>query len=78
MRIFALLATTPAVAGAIMWPFGAHGQDRCPPPAARGAPSLSQTATIPANETEASGYHITVIAAGAMVGVIGANFITGG
>jgi len=77
LRIFALLAATPAVAGAILWPFGAHGQDRLPP-AAVGAPSLSEMATIPRNEAEASGYHIPVIAAGAMVGVIGANFITGG
>jgi hypothetical protein len=63
--------------GALLWPFGAYGGDRLPPVAVE-APSLSEMATIPRNEAEASGYHITVIAAGAVVGVVAANFITGG
>src|SRR4051794_5983256 len=65
------------MAGALLWPFGAHGQDRLPPVAVE-APSLSEMAPVPRNEAEAGGYHIAVIAAGAVVGVMGANFMTGG
>jgi hypothetical protein len=66
------------MAGALLlWPFGAHGEDRLPPVAVE-APSLSEMAPLPRNEAEASGYHIAIIAAGAVVGVVAANFITGG
>ena len=65
------------MAGALLWPFAAHGQDRLPPVAVE-PPSLSEMATVPRIEAEASGYHIVVIAAGAVVGVIAANYLTGG
>src|SRR5262245_30387135 len=57
---------------------GALAGDRLFPDVSRQPPSLSQAAPQPWHDAGAGGYRVAVIAAGAAVGVIAANFLTGG
>jgi len=67
------------IAGLLLAPISAFAQEATPgvPPAAA-APSLSPMVPMPRDEAGVNGYRIVAIAAGALVGVVAANFLTGG
>ena len=68
------------MAGMLLVPVAAFAQEATPaqPPGVAAPPSLSPVVPMPRQEAGVSGYRVLAIAAGAVVGVIAANFLSGG
>jgi hypothetical protein len=69
-----------AIAGLMLSPFGAAAEEGSPPAiVVPQAPSLSESVPMPRlQEPGMNGYRLIAIAAGAVVGVIAINYMTGG
>jgi hypothetical protein len=70
------------VAGLLLAPVTAFAQEATPapaaPPPAVSQPSLSPMVPMPREEAGISGYRVIAIAAGTVVGLVAANYLTGG
>jgi hypothetical protein len=69
---------TILIASLILMPVAAAAQDASPLPPAGAAPQVPYIVPMPREEAGVSGYRILAITAGAVVGVVVANFLTGG
>ena len=66
------------IASLLLWMQGAGAAERLPPAAAPESPSLPQLTPLPRIDAGPNNYQIAAIAAGVVVGVIAANFVTRG
>src|SRR3954451_394999 len=66
------------VAGLLLAPMSAFAQEAPGGPPVASPPSLSPMVPMPREAAGVSGYRVIAIAAGTVVGLVAANFLTGG